>query len=110
MKTKPIMLRTMLLACVFLFVATATSALAMSEELIGTVVKTDKGAALSTDAGEYLILGKDLESYTGDTVAVTGDVEIGAMAKTIRVASVSMLDINPVVKPPAAKKTMHHKG
>jgi hypothetical protein len=107
MKTKPTMIRIMLLIFAFLFAATATSALAMSEELVGTVVKTDNGTALSTDAGEYLILGKNLENLTGKDVAVTGDVEIGALAKTIRVATVSILDVNTAVKPPTAKATTH---
>ena len=110
MKTKPTMISAMLLACVFLFAATATSALAMNEELIGTVVKTDNGAALSTPDGEYLPLGKDLEIYTGDTVAVTGDVEVGVLAKTIRVASVSILDIKTGGKSHPVEATVHNKG
>lgn len=110
MNAKLNIIRPVLLAFVIFFAATATSALAMTEELVGTVVKTDDGVALSTDAGEYLVLGKDLDIYSGDTVAVTGDVEVGALAKTISVASVSMLDVNPVVKPSAAEVTIPNKG
>ena len=110
MNVKPTIIITALLAVVFFFAATATSALAMTEELVGTVVKTDNGTALSTAAGEYLILGKDLEIYTGDTVAVTGDVEVGALAKTIRISSVRMLGVNPVSKPPWADTTIHDRG
>jgi len=84
------------------FAAAATSALAMNEDLVGTVVKTDQGAALSTESGEYLVLGKNLSGMTGKTVAVTGNVEDGVMSKTIRAQSVTVLDKKDTIGPSAS--------
>ncbi len=86
------------------FLLTTSAALAMDEELVGAVVKTDQGCALSTDAGEYLILGKDLTGLIGKTVAVKGNVEVGAMSKTIRVSSVKVVADKDIIDP-AAQKT-----
>lgn len=107
MKSNATVIRLVLLTIVVLFTASATSALAMNEELIGAVMKTDQGVALSTDSGEYLILGRDLKNLTGETVAITGDVEIGAMTKTIHVTSVKLLTPEDVIDPPAATSPMH---
>ena len=107
MKANPIIIGVMLLTIATLFFATAIPALAMNEELIGAVVKTDQGVALSTDSGEYLILGRDLKNLTGETVAITGDVEIGAMTKTIHVTSVKLLTPEDVIDPPAATSPIH---
>jgi len=82
------------------FLLTTTSALAMKEKLIGAVVKTDQGCALSTDSGEYLPLGKDLTGLEGKTVAVTGNVEHGSEASTIRVNSVKVLYNRDIIDPP----------
>ena len=100
MRTKQSMFRFMLFVFVILFAATSTSALAMNEELVGAVVKTDQGVALSTDAGEYLITGKDLGQYAGETVAVTGEVEDGVLTKTIHVTSVRLLNPKDIIDPP----------
>lgn len=72
------------------------------------MVKTDQGVALSTDGGEYLLLNKDLENLTGKTVAVTGNVEDGVLSKTIRVASVKVLNPRDIIDPPA--KTTKQKS
>lgn len=101
MKTNQATIRVLLWGILIFFVATSTSALAMNEELVGAVVKTDQGVALSTNAGEYLILGKDLGHVVGKTVAVTGEVENGALSKTIRVASVRVLAPKDIIDPPA---------
>jgi hypothetical protein len=85
------------------FLLTASAALAMNEELVGALVKTDQGCALSTDSGEYLILGKDLTGLEGKTVAVTGNVEDGVKSKTIRVNSVKVINNKDIVDPSARK-------
>jgi hypothetical protein len=82
---------------------TASAALAMNEELVGALVKTDQGCVLSTENGEYLILGKDLTGLEGKTVAVTGNVEDGAKSKTIRVNSVKVLNNKDIIDPSARK-------
>jgi hypothetical protein len=90
----------LLLAAGIVIVLTAGPAMAMEEEIIGAVVKTDQGAALSTEAGEYLILGKNLDKLIGKTVAVTGQVEEGADTQTIRADSVRILVDKDIVDPP----------
>jgi hypothetical protein len=105
MKANPIIIGVMLLTIATLFFATAIPALAMNEELIGAVVKTDQGVALSTDSGEYLLLGQDLGKMAGKTVAVTGNVEDGVLSKTIRIASVKVLSNKDIIDPsPAGAK------
>ena len=81
------------------FLLTTTAALAMNEELIGAVVKTDQGYALSTDSGEYLILGNRLDGLEGNTVAVTGNVENGSESSTIRVNSFKVVANKDIIDP-----------
>ncbi len=85
------------------FLLTTSAAMAMNEELVGAVVKTDQGCALSTDSGEYLILGKDLTGVEGKTVTVTGNVEDGVKSKTIRVNSVKVMTNKDIIDPSAQK-------
>ncbi|MGW8187403.1 MAG: hypothetical protein ACWGNK_09045 [Desulfobacterales bacterium] len=99
--TTRIGLPAMIIGIVFLL--TASAALAMNEELVGAVVKTDQGCVLSTDNGEYLILGKDLTGLEGKTVAVTGNVEDGVKSMTIRVNSVKVLTRKDIIDPSARK-------
>jgi hypothetical protein len=94
-----------LLAVVLLFTAMLTSAIAMNEELIGALVKTDQGVALSTESGEYLILDRDMRGLIGETVVVSGNVERGTMAKTIHVTSVRVLDPKDIIDPPRSAST-----
>jgi hypothetical protein len=79
--------------------STTTTALAMNTKLIGGVVKTDQGCALSTHSGEYLLLGKSLTNLEGKTVAVTGNVEHGAEISTMRSRSVKVLANKDIVDP-----------
>ena len=81
------------------FLSTATAALAMNQKLVGAVVKTDQGYALSTSNGEYLPLGKPLAGLVGKTVAVTGNVEHGSEISTIRVHSYKVLSSKDTVDP-----------
>ncbi len=86
------------------FLLTTTAALAVNEELVGAVVKTDQGYALSTDSGEYLVLGKGLDGLEGKTVAVTGNVENGSESSTIRVQSFKVLANKDIVDPATRTK------
>lgn len=78
---------------------TALPAMAMNETLIGGVVKTDAGAALSTDSGEYMVLGQDITPFIGETVVVTGNVDVGVLSKTIQGKTVKKLDAKDIVDP-----------
>jgi hypothetical protein len=73
------------------FLMTATAALAMNEKLVGAVVKTDQGVALSTAHCEYLPLGRRLIGMAGKTLTVTGKVENGVESSTIQVYGVKVL-------------------
>ena len=101
MKTVPKNLPTLLLVMTMmvLMAVMASPALASNETLIGAVVKTDAGAALSTNDGEYLTLGKDLSAFSGMTVIVSGDVENGALVNTVRVKEMQVLSPNDLIDP-----------
>jgi hypothetical protein len=84
----------------FVFLAmTALPAMAMNETLIGAVVKTDAGVALSTASGEYLTRGKDIAPYLGMTILVNGNVDNGAMSQTVRVKEMQVLSPNDLIDP-----------
>ena len=87
---KTLIRSTLVVMCIFFTLAVA-SAFAATEYLVGAVVITDQGTALSTDGGEYLFLGKKLPGMIGKTVLVTGNVGNGVLANTIRVKSVKVL-------------------
>lgn len=100
----------MVLVVGILLLAIVPAAMAMNEELVGAVVKTDQGAALSTDSGEYLLIGKDhLSGMIGKTVVVTGNVEEGSLSKTIRVESVKVLKNKDIIDP-ATQKVVPRKN
>jgi hypothetical protein len=86
---------------------TSTSALAMRETLVGAVIKTDTGVALSTPMGEYLPLGRRLNPMEGKTLSVTGDVENGVESNTIHTRWFKVLTdkdtIDPTTSMPGTK-------
>jgi hypothetical protein len=99
MPSNKTLIRSIVVAMSIVFTFAVASAFAASENLIGAVVKTDQGTALSTDGGEYLLLGKDLSGMIGKTVSVTGNAEDGALVNTIRVKSVKVLSNKDFVDP-----------
>ncbi len=62
-----------------------------TEEVSGTVVKTDEGIALFSDQGNYMVEGKDLSEMIGKNVKVTGTVQENQGQKVINVSSVSVV-------------------
>ena len=82
-----------------IFMLSCTAALAMNRQLIGAVIKTDQGYALSTKSGEFLILGKRPANLEGKTVSVKGNVENGALASTISIRSYKVLSNKDTVDP-----------
>ena len=101
------LIRSLALAFGIILAATVSSALAMKEDIVGAVVKTDQGAALSTNAGEYLPIGKDLSGMIGKTVVVVGNVEDGVLSKTIRPKSIMVLKDKDLVDPLTAANRMN---
>ena len=87
------------LMLVFLLLLSAGSAMAMQEEIVGTVVQNGNAYALLAHSGEYLAVGQNLKNCVGDTVAVTGDVDAGANIQTIRIESVKILSHKDLITP-----------
>jgi hypothetical protein len=73
------------------FLLTTTAALAFNQKLVGAVIKTDQGVALSTAHGEYLPLGRRLAGMEGKTLAITGNVENGVESSTVQVHGIKVL-------------------
>jgi len=65
-------------AAVLTMIVAVPAAMAMQEEIVGAVIDTGVGYAIIAESGEYIVLNKDLSKYVGDTVAVQGNVEVGA--------------------------------
>jgi hypothetical protein len=76
---------------VFLILLLVGNAMAMEEEIVGTVMQNGDNYALLAHSGEYLVVGKNLKNYVGDTVAASGKVYIGAKAEAIRIDSVRVI-------------------
>ena len=109
MQRNKTLIRSIIITVGIFFAATITSALAMNESLVGAVVKTDQGVALSTDSGEYLVLGRNLSDMIGKTVAVTGNVELGVMSKTIQARSVKVLAKNDIIDPSTSSTATYNR-
>jgi hypothetical protein len=73
-------------------VATSEKAAAQPEEISGTIVKTEEGIALFSDAGNFMIAGQELDSLVGKNVKVTGTVDEGSGKPMINVTSVSVIE------------------
>ena len=78
------------------------AAMAMEEEIVGAVIDTGVGYAIIANSGEYLVLSKDLSKYVGDTVAVSGNVEIGADTLSFdHINSIQTLSNRDLIDPPS---------
>lgn len=84
---------------VFLILLTVGNAMAMKEEIVGTVIQNGGNYALLANSGEYLVVGKNLKDYVGDTVAATGEVYTGAKIQTIRIDSVGVIAHADLITP-----------
>lgn len=63
-----------------------------SEEIIGTVMTTDKGLALNTDTGLISITGADLSAMVGKKVKVTGAISESQEGKVIQVMTATPME------------------
>jgi PBP1b-binding outer membrane lipoprotein LpoB len=61
-------------------------------EIDGMVTQTEKGLALVSDAGTYIISGEDLSDMIGKKVKVTGAIAETDGTQIIRVTSVSPME------------------
>lgn len=93
-----------MVAAVLTLIISVPAAMAMEEEIVGAVIDTGVGYAISANSGEYLVLNKDLSKYVGDTVAVSGNVEIGADTLSFdHIDSIQVLSNRDLVDPPGAQ-------
>jgi hypothetical protein len=65
-------------AAVLTLALTVPAAMAMPEEIVGAVIDSGAGYDVIAASGEYLVPNADLSKVVGETVAVTGNVEVGA--------------------------------
>jgi hypothetical protein len=96
-----------MVAAVLTLIISMPAAMAMEEEVVGTVIDTGAGCAIIANSGEYLVSNEDLSKYVGDTVMVSGNVEVGADSLTFdpidTMQVLSNLDlIDPTVTQPRA--------
>jgi hypothetical protein len=89
------------------------SAMAMPEEIVGTVMKNGNTYNLLAESAEYMVVaGNKLNNYVGDTVAVTGNVTLGAEFPTLHVDSVKVLSHKDLITPEieSEKATFENAG
>ena len=86
------------------------SAMAMQEEIVGTVLKNGETYNLLADNAEYMVIaGSKLEKYIGDTVAVTGNVDFGTEFPTIHVDSVRLVSHKDLITPEFKRESAMYK-
>jgi len=91
-------------AVVLILIISVPAAMAMEEEIVGAVIDNGVGYAISANSGEYLVLNKDLSKYVGDTVAVSGNVEIGADTLSFdHINSIQVISNRDLIDPPSAQ-------
>jgi len=61
-------------------------------EIRGTVVKTDDGIVIFSDAGSFLVAGQDLSNMVGKNVKATGTVGEGAERPTITLSTIKLIE------------------
>jgi hypothetical protein len=92
------------LTAVLPLILSVNSAMAMEEEIVGVVIDTGVGYAIIANSGEYLVLNKDLSKYVGDTVAVIGNVKIGADTLSFdHIKYIQVLSNQDLIDPPSAQ-------
>jgi hypothetical protein len=87
------------LMVVFLLIFAVGNAMAMQEEIVGTVMQNGDSYALLAHSGEYLAVGQNLKDCVGDTVVATGDVYAGANIRTIRIESIKIISQKDLITP-----------
>lgn len=72
--------------------APAESSEVQLSEIRGTVVKTDDGIVIFSDAGSFLVAGQDLSNMVGKNVKATGTVDEGGERPTITLSTVTLIE------------------
>ncbi|MEJ2157710.1 MAG: hypothetical protein P8X96_20465 [Desulfobacteraceae bacterium] len=75
------------------------SAAATERTIEATVMKNGDNYCLLDDTTEYIVLGKNLKPYVGDTVTVTGDVYNGRDFPTIHVDAIKIVAHKDLITP-----------
>jgi len=89
-----------MVAAVLTLIIWVPAAMAMEEEIVGTVISTGVGYAIIANSGEYLVQNEDLSKYVGDTVVVNGKVEVGADSLSIdRIDTMQVLSNRDLIDP-----------
>jgi hypothetical protein len=89
-----------LMAAALTLILSVPAAMALEEEIVGAVIDTGVGYAIIANSGEYLVPNKDLSQYVGETVAVSGNVEIGAEILSFdRINSIQVISTHDLIDP-----------
>ncbi len=72
--------------------ASAESPETKVSEIRGTVVKTDDGIVIFSDAGSFLVAGQDVSNLVGKNVKATGTVEEGGERPTITLSTITLIE------------------
>jgi hypothetical protein len=98
--------RVWVLAAALALILWVPPAMAMQEEIVGTVIDSGAGFAVISECGEYLTPDINLAKYVGETVALTGDVEVGADSLALdHIDSIQVLSVRNLIDP--APGTLH---
>ena len=63
-----------------------------TEEIQGTVVKTEEGIVIFSDQGSFIVAGQDLDGLVGKNVKITGTIEESDGKSVLNVSSVSLIE------------------
>jgi hypothetical protein len=105
MKRYPNLCKVWLVAALLTLFVSVPAAMAMQEEIVGAVINTGVGYAIIANSGEYIVLDRDLSQYVGDTVAVQGNVEVGADSLALdHIKTIRVLSKQDLIDPQGAQK------
>ena len=104
MKRHPNNCKVWVMAAVLTLIISVPAAMAMEEVIVGAVIDTGVGYAIIANSGEYLVLNKDLSKYVGDTVAVSGNVEVGVDTLSFdHINTIKVLSKRDLINPSGAQ-------
>lgn len=63
-----------------------------TDEIQGTVVKTEEGIVIFSDQGSFMVAGQDLDGLVGKNVKVTGTIEESDGKSVLNISSVSVIE------------------
>ena len=63
-----------------------------TDEIQGTVVKTEDGIVIFSDKGSFMVAGQELDGLVGKNVKVTGTIEESDGKSVLNISSVSLIE------------------